>query len=349
MKKESMKKSLAPVGIMLLAVAVFVMVILDMTGGKTQQAVTKSTVAMGTVISEKLYGARDSEEAFEITENTITELENKISMRIDTSVISSLNKASFADCDAELAEVLEICNKVHEASDGAFDVTTGKITSLWKIGEEGAAVPSDKALKSALSYVDGSKLKIENGKATIDKGQLVDLGAVGKGLACDKVRSALENAEVEAAVISIGGSVLLYGNNPNAENWSVAIRDPKGESTDYIGKLSLAECAVSTSGDYERVLEVDGKKYHHILDSKTGYPADSGLMSVTVVCDSGLISDALSTAAFILGADEGIRLLEKFDAEGVFVDKDRNVFVTDGLKDKFILTDSDYSVSGDTQ
>lgn len=347
MKKESMKKSLVPVGIMLLAVIVFVMVILDMTEGKGDKTVTKSTVAMGTVITEKLYSENNSDEIFEAIEETITELENEISMRIDGSAISMLNENSYTECDTELENVLKECKRVYEKSNGAFDITMGKVTSLWKIGEEGAAVPSEKALENALSYVDGSKVKVKNGEASVAKGQCVDLGAVGKGLACDKVKAALDKADTEAAVISIGGSVLLYGKNPNADAWSVAVRDPRGESSDVLGKLSLTGGVVSTSGDYERVLEENGKKYHHILDPETGYPSNSGLMSVTVVCDSGLLSDALSTAAFILGTNEGIRLLESFGAEGVFVDSEKNVFVTDGLSDKFTLTNSDYTLSGE--
>ena len=101
-----------------------------------------------------------------------------------------------------------------------------------------------------------------------------------------------------------------------------------------MGKLKIDGGVVSTSGDYERVLNVGDKKYHHILDPKTGYPADSGLISVTVVCDSGLLSDALSTAAFVMGLDGGAKLLEQFGAQGVFIDKDKNVFVTDGLSDR---------------
>ncbi len=348
MKKENAKKSLVPVGIMLLTVILFVMVILDMPGGTLKQA-TKSFVAMGTVITEKLYGETDSETDFEIIENTITQLENEISMRIDSSTVGLLNKNSTVTLSNELKETFDLCKEVYEKSNGAFDITMGKVTSLWKIGEEGAAVPSENELDLALSSVDGSKVKTENDTISIENGQKVDLGAVGKGLACDRIRKALDGTDVDSAIISVGGSVLLYGENPLSDTWSVAIRDPRGESSEQVGKLSLTGGTVSTSGDYERVLEVGDKKYHHILDPKTGYPADSGLMSVTVVCDNGLLSDALSTAAFIMGKDEGAKLLASFGAEGVFIDNERNVFVTDGLLDKFTLTNDSYSVQGKTE
>lgn len=346
MKKENMKKSLVPVGIMLLSVVLFVMVLLDMTDSKLEQT-TKSTVAMGTVITEKLYGKNDSDTAFGKIENTINALENKISMRIDDSDIGLLNKNLEIECDEQLEEVLKLCDGVRVNSNGAFDITMGRVTSLWKIGEDGARVPSDDEIKDALSFVDGEKVKCENGKVSIKSGQKVDLGAVGKGLACDKVKEMLDETDVNSAIISVGGSVLLYGENPTSDCWTVAIRDPRGDSSDTLGNLKLTSGTISTSGDYERVLEKDGKTYHHILDPNTGYPADSGLISVTVVCDSGILSDALSTAVFILGREKGMTLLSEYSAEGILVDENKNVFCTSGLSDKFELTNSDYFLMGE--
>lgn len=348
MKKENMKKSLVPVGIMILAVILFVMVVMDMTDSKLEQN-TKSTVAMGTVITEKLYGKNDSDKAFQIIENTINELENKISMRIPTSVISTLNENGKAECDDELKAIFALCDEVREKSDGAFDITMGKVTSLWKIGEDGAAVPSEKELEKALSTVGGENVKCENSTVSIKNGQKVDLGAVGKGLACDKVKEALDETDVDSAIISVGGSVLLYGENPTSDCWTVAIRDPRGEATDALGKLKIESGTVSTSGDYERVLEKNGKTYHHILDPKTGCPADSGLISVTVICESGILSDALSTAVFILGKEKGMALLEEYGAQGVLVDENKDVFCTSEISSKFELTNSDYSLAGDAK
>ncbi len=346
MKKENVKKSLVPVGIMLLAVVLFVMVIMDMTDSTLEQK-TKSTVAMGTVITEKLYGENDSDTAFRKIENAINELENKISMRIPESTVSKLNENFSVSCDKETEGIFALCDEVRRKSDGAFDITMGKITALWKIGEEGATVPNESEIEKALQSVDGEKVKCDNGNITIEKGQKVDLGAVGKGLACDKVKDVLDGTDVDSAVISVGGSILLYGENPTADCWTVAIRDPRGEASDTLGKLKLDSGTVSTSGDYERVLVSNGKTYHHILDTKTGYPADSGLISVTVVCDSGILSDALSTAVFILGKEKGMALLKEYGVDGVLVDEEKNVFLTDGLEDKFELTNSDYALAGE--
>ncbi len=173
----------------------------------------------------------------------------------------------------------------------------------------------------------------------------LDLGAVGKGIACDVAQNYLkQQKEVSGAVIAIGGSILLYGSKADGSNWNVAVQNPRGQDGEAMGVLSLSGTTnVSTSGDYEKYFMQDGKRYHHILDPSTGYPAESGLISVTVVSDDGLLSDGLSTACFVLGKEKGQKLLESYGAEGIFIDQNKKVTVTKGLKDKFTILDEEYS------
>lgn len=172
----------------------------------------------------------------------------------------------------------------------------------------------------------------------------LDLGAVGKGIACDVVQDYLkEQKEVSGAVIAVGGSILLYESKADGSNWNVAVQNPRGQDGEAMGVLSLSGTTnVSTSGDYEKYFMQDGKRYHHILDPSTGYPSDSGLISVTIVSDSGLLSDGLSTACFVLGKEKGEKLLETYGAEGIFVDQNKKVTVTEGLKDKFTILNEEY-------
>lgn len=172
----------------------------------------------------------------------------------------------------------------------------------------------------------------------------LDLGAVGKGIACDVVQDYLKKQkEVSGAVIAVGGSILLYGSKADGSDWNVAVQNPRGQDGEAMGVLSLSGTTnVSTSGDYEKYFMQDGKRYHHILDPSTGYPADSGLISVTIVSDSGLLSDGLSTAFFVLGKEKGEKLLETYGAEGVFIDQNKKVTVTKGLKDKFTILNKEY-------
>ena len=172
----------------------------------------------------------------------------------------------------------------------------------------------------------------------------LDLGAVGKGIACDVVQDYLKKQkEVSGAFIAVGGSILLYGSKADGSDWNVAVQNPRGQDGEVMGVLSLSGTTnVSTSGDYEKYFMQDGKRYHHILDPSTGYPADSGLISVTIVSDSGLLSDGLSTACFVLGKEKGEKLLETYGAEGVFIDQNKKVTVTKGLKDKFTILNKEY-------
>lgn len=173
----------------------------------------------------------------------------------------------------------------------------------------------------------------------------LDLGAVGKGIACDVAQNYLkQQKEVSGAVIAVGGSILLYGSKPDGSNWNVAVQNPRGQDGEAMGVLSLSGITnVSTSGDYEKYFMQDGKRYHHILDPSTGYPAESGLISVTVVSDNGLLSDGLSTACFVLGKEKGQKLLETYGAEGIFIDQNKKVTVTKGLKDKFTILNEEYT------
>ena len=173
----------------------------------------------------------------------------------------------------------------------------------------------------------------------------LDLGAVGKGIACDVAQNYLkQQKEVSGAVIAVGGSILLYGSKADGSNWNVAVQNPRGKDGEAMGVLSLSGTTnVSTSGDYEKYFMQNGKRYHHILDPSTGYPAESSLISVTVVSDNGLLSDGLSTACFVLGKEKGQKLLETYGAEGIFIDQNKKVTVTKGLKDKFTILNEEYS------
>ena len=188
-------------------------------------------------------------------------------------------------------------------------------------------LPDAGDIESALSYIDYNRLAVDGDTVTAEQGTKVDLGAVGKGAACDAAREVLAARGVKGAVVSVGGSVLAYGRrNAAGDKWRIAVRHPR-EADSYLGIITLDEGCVSTSGDYEKYFEKDGVRYHHLLDPATGYPAESDLISVTVVCKSGLLSDALSTACFVLGSAHGTALVEAFDAGAVFVLTDGTIEV----------------------
>ncbi len=306
--------------------------------------ISKSGIAMGTVVTQKLKGKNAKEAAQEVLDR-INEIETKsLSWRIIGSDIYNINSQAgkYVTVNGKTPDWLEQSLKVCKSSAGAFDITVGKLTALWNIGSDNARLPAQTEINDLLGAVGYGQVEITGGEIKIAKGQSLDLGAVGKGIACDEASQILEQNGMKSAIISVGGSILLFGKS--AVN--VGIRNPSGGSNDYMGILSLKDCCVSTSGDYEKVLTVDGKNYHHILDPKTGYPSDSGLTSVTVVSKSGLLSDALSTACFVLGYKKCLPLLAEYKAEAVFITLEKSVYVTDGLADCFEIKDTAYSMAG---
>lgn len=284
----------------------------------------KNTFAMGTIVSQKVYapyGAKHIEKVNLLT----SAIENIISRNIDSSEVSKLNSSGEAQ-SKEVAELMTNCQKLTEETDGAFDVTVGKVVDLWAFGEDNQGVPEKEALEKALSQVGSDKVTVNGETITLSSKAEVDFGAVGKGLACDSAIAYYKAVgDCDGAIISVGGSIGCFGSfNKQGDKWRIAIRHPREENA-FLGIINLDEGFVSTSGDYEKYFIEDDIRYHHILDARTGYPASSGLISVTVVCDSGFLSDALSTACFILGKDEGTKLLEKYNASAIFVDEEMNV------------------------
>ena len=224
----------------------------------------------------------------------------------------------------------------------------GKIIRLWDIDGEDPHIPEEKELNTLLKKVGYSKITLDGNKVTLPAGMTLDLGAAGKGMGCDAVEQVLEKEkEVSGMILNLGGSsVMSYGSKPDGSSWQVAVTDPRDTEGDYLGVVALKGTEfLSTSGDYEKYFIEDGVRYHHILDPSTGYPARSGLTSVPVVCDNGLDADGLSTACFVLGREKGEKLLEKYHADGLFVDDSGHVWLTEGMKERFQLLKDTYSIS----
>lgn len=198
-----------------------------------------------------------------------------------------------------------------------------------------AIIPTQEQITFALTHTGYENLSLTDGAVLLPKDMALDLGAAGKGIACDRIAAYLREQSVYGAVISVGGSVVTIGKKPDGTPWQIGIVAP-WDTSSLVGIIYLeGENFVSTSGDYERYVEVDGVRYHHILNPATGYPADSGVRSVTILCDSGILSDALSTACFVLGVEEGMALAESYGAEALFIDTEGNISMTDGMKQFF--------------
>ncbi|WP_164919073.1 MULTISPECIES: FAD:protein FMN transferase [Acutalibacteraceae] len=308
-----------------------------------------SDFAMGTYIQQTVYG-KNGEEAAKAALGKITRLENEISWRIDTSDVARLNAAAGTDwisIDPETASILSASLDVAQKSDGAYDPTILPVSSLWDFGGENQHAPAKSEVQKFVQYVNYQDLRVDakNSKASLKLHYMaIDLGGIGKGAACDDAIAAYRSAGAEYGIIAVGGSIGVYGSKPDGSPWHIAIRDPdtKDDSAGSMGQIDLASGFVSTSGTYEQTFTENGVTYHHLLNPKTGYPENNGLVSVTVKCDNGALSDALSTACFVLGREKGEKLLADYHAEGVFIDSANQVYVTGGLKDSFQITGGNY-------
>lgn len=296
---------------------------------------------MGSIVSADIYGndRDDVEKAVEEVMKDVSTLENQISKNKAGTPVYELNKNLTVKADAKLCSLFTACNNLSERTNGAFDVTIGSLSTLWDFDGGQKKIPTDDEINAVLPTVGYEKIKIDaaSNTITIPKSTIVDFGAVGKGLACDKAMEVMKkNSHVTHGVVSVGGSVAVYG-----KSMDVGIRDPFGDVNTSFATLKFHDAVVSTSGVYEKYFEQDGKTYHHLLDTKTGKPIDSNLVSVTVVCQSGFMSDALSTACYAVGVEKSIDILTENDAMGIFVTKDKKVIVVNEKYD-LTITDSSY-------
>lgn len=301
--------------------------------------VKREFFAMDTFVSAKVKGFAAKDAAGGIS-TLVRELDSKqLSRYTSGSEISRINSEAEAVLSDEVRDYITELLEVGKTSGGKFDIALGAVSDLWSLNDS-PRVPSTDELTEALSRSGSDKLSLSGNTLTRADGCIVDLGSAGKGIALDKVKSYLSDKKISSAVVSVGGSVLLYGKG----SFNVGVRDPWGEAGRSVMTVKLGAGCVSTSGSYERCFEQGGKRYHHILDPDTGLPVENGLVSVTVISDSGLLSDALSTACFVLGAEGGAKLAAKYGCEAIFITEDKKVICTDGIKPNVSVLADGYTV-----
>ncbi len=338
MKKRKIVLSLA------VAAGVMVMVAMAFWNNGKRESYDVTETAMSTVISYHLFGINNKEAKVKMAER-LDWLENeKLSWRKEKAEVANINEQSGnkIEISSEMYKWLKKVQAVSTDSKGALDVTVSPLARLWNIEGENPAVPETNDIKECLKLVGYERLDFfSDRQIQMEKGTSLDLGAVGKGIACDELTKIMRECNV-AGTVSVGGSIAVVGEKPDESAWKLGIQDPRANTGEVMGVLIMNEGFLSTSGDYEKYFVENGVRYHHILDAHTGKPADRGLTSVTIVARDGLTSDALSTACFVLGVDEGIKLAEKYKAEAIFIDNDRNVYVTNGIRGNFRIVKDEY-------
>lgn len=312
-------------------------------GGRTRQEMgeTRTVYTMDTVMNLTAYGENASA-ALDAAEETLRTLDAKLDRHDETSTVSALNRDGTVE-DAELAQLTDIAQTIGALSGGAFDPTVAPVMDAWDFTGDAPRVPSDEELSALLAHVGLEKLSVDGNTIALSDGAQLDLGGIAKGYAADLLRAQLEKEGVTSATLDLGGDVFVMGRKTDGSDWRIAVKDP-ADTESYLGVVSAADKFIVTSGVYERYFEENGVRYHHILDPKTGCPAESGLVSVTVLCENGAWADALSTACFVLGPDGALALRDDLadqgaDFELILVTDDGRVLYTDGLTDAFTPND----------
>lgn len=323
--------------------AVVLCFLLTGCGTKQEQSETQEFYAMDTSMRITAYGDNARNAVTECV-SYINMLEADLSRTRESSNIFKLNHAEGAptELSQQTVDVLQKALDLAEKTDGYFDPTIAPLSDLWGIGTEEAAVPSQEEIDRVLPLIDYTKISLQGTTASLPAEVEIDLGGIGKGYAADQVIKILKKNGIEQAIVALGGNVYVLGKKDANTPWKVGVTDPDHPG-DAFATLSVSDTAVVTSGDYERYLEVDGKRYCHIFDPETGYSADTDLRSVTVVSTDSTSADAYTTALFVMGLQNAMAFCKQHGIEAVFVCNDHTVYVTDGLKSSFELQNTEYT------
>ena len=299
------------------------------------ETIKQTKILMGTVVEIQVRDA-DEEKAKQAISNAFNEIkriDDLFSSYNEESIVWKLNHGVMKEqrLPNELFDLITFSDSIWKISNGAFDVSLGNLIELWGFSSELPSVPSNKKLAEKLAASGWKNVQLKNDKSILVlQNTKLDFGAVAKGYAVDKAIQILEHSKVSAALVNAGGEIKGFGND-----WVVGIQHPRNKS-EILGKIKLNGMSVATSGDYEQFFEMNGKRYHHILNPKTGIPAD-GCQSVTVISKENKIADALATAVFVLGSEKGMELVNKLDdIEAMIIDANGRALYSKDFN-KFLL------------
>lgn len=310
----------------------------------SDQEYTDEVFAMDTYMTLTAYG-ENAQEAVEAGIAEIQRLDDLLSTGKETSEVAQINQNGGGVLSEDTEYLVKRALDIYQSTNGAFDISIYPVMQLWGFTTGNFAVPSESDLAAKLALVDAGKITLseENGQTSISlpEGMEIDLGGIAKGYTSGRVMEVMKSYGIESAVINLGGNAHVLGNKTDGSQWRVGIQDPN-DTDGYLGGVSVTDKAIITSGGYERyfVDEDTGVKYHHIIDPKTGYSANNGLISVTIVSADSTLADGLSTSLFVLGTQDAITYCEEhcvadgFDA--IMEDEDGKLYITDGIYDDFI-------------
>ena len=308
---------------------------------------------LGTVSQITLFDVNksDADEILKECGDILLDVDNTMSKNRQYSEISKINQNAgkeYTKVSEETFFVIENALNFSNISNGVFDVTVGPVVDLWAIGTDKARVPSQEEINQMLPLVNYKEISVdeENNSVKLSKENMeIDLGGIAKGYAADKIAEYLKENDIKKAIIDLGGNIFILGEKDKNTPFKVGIQDPNDEDRSSILNIDISNKSLVTSGIYERYIKEGDKLYHHMINPQTGYPFDNNLSSVTIISSSSIIGDGLSTTAYGLGLEEGLKLIENTDdTDAIFITKDKKIYTTSNLKNKLNLIDKSFKI-----
>lgn len=303
--------------------------------------------ALGTNCSFIIYDKNDNY-AIEAGKIELKKIEETFSAYTKDSEIGNLNENSgdFFKLSKESFSLIDKSIFYSDITEGFFDITIRPLVKLWNIGKDNFNIPKPREIKKAKNLVSYKAIELNKKSLEIrlHKNQELDLGAIAKGYAADKVKDIFINLGVTSAIINLGGNITLIGSKENKESWTIGIQNPFGERGNYIGAVRLIDKSIVTSGCYERFSIRNNELYSHIINPKTGYPISEEILSISIISHKSIDGDGLSTGLYILGIEKSLEILNRLNLEGIFITRNFEVILTKGIKDKFILTNENFKI-----
>ena len=314
--------------------------------------VSKDIFAMDTFMNIRAYG-ENADEAVERCVQEIERLEKLFDAQDTKSEISGLNREKTMKVSADTAEIISRASEVSAITDGAFDITVYPVVKAWGFTSGEYKIPDRDDIEALLENTGQDRIVIESAGEKPDEEEVliqmpenfeIGLGGIAKGYASDRLMEIFRQEGIESGIVSLGGNVAACGTKPDGKPWRIAIENPDTEkkikalkNAEYIGVVEVSDKSVITSGGYERFFEKDGVRYHHIIDPKTGSPADSGLISVSIISDNGCLADGLSTALFVMGREKALQCWSEHKSmfDCILVESDGSVTITEGIMSCF--------------
>ncbi|MCK9548526.1 MAG: FAD:protein FMN transferase [Sphaerochaeta sp.] len=330
-----------------LSIAIIVVLLFPSCTKKGVEPQAQSFLMLGTVCRITIYD-KPSDRAFKAAFDRIREIENRMSIHLDESEVSRVNRSAGTEAIPVSADTFLVVQKALEIarlSGGAFDPTVGPLVQAWDIGGDAPRRPGDEEIAHLLTLVGWQRVVLDEERQTIflpDEGMVLDLGAIAKGYAADEAARVLKEHGVGSAIVNLGGNVLTVGRKVDGSLWKIGIQDPEQERGGYALIVELDDTSLVTSGPYERFFTLEGETYHHILDTTTGYPVVNDLISASIITESSFLADALSTTLYALGDERGMAFIKTLEGvEAIVLTADHRL-ITSANTPPITVTDETY-------